>query len=278
MCATQWWHVLWKLKLCVKEWVEKVEKVEVTVNVFMLSAFKSVCCQVWCCRLTGCDGSGPPQTRCRLGALLNNHAPFLLLHRLGGVSITSVLAPLHNPNVALPIHQIPLFSPHPLVPRQYCRQYKLWWDFSRKIVYFLSVLCFAAYCLSSLLFSKEINQLSPEVDLVHSEISACQDVLWLLHSLVAEFLSPSLPLYLPIWPVQVHHQNNYSKAMCSSMSSEMNFGPTLRTSEKPAELILSPSHFHVCCTQFVSATCYCAEDYKSMGLHLIAICILSVVL
>ncbi len=62
----------------------------------------------------------------------------------------------------------------------------------------------AASCLGSLLFSQEISQTSPEVDLVHSKISACQGVLRLLHSFAAQCLSHSLSpiFYLSIWPLQ----------------------------------------------------------------------------
>lgn len=67
----------------------------------------------------------------------------------------------------------------------------------------------SASCLASLLFSLEISQTSPEVNLVHSKISACQGVLQLLHSFAAPRLSLSLVFCVFIWPLQLHSYLRY---------------------------------------------------------------------
>lgn len=141
-----------------------------------------VCLRVFVSRIWGCRQTGAPQTRCRLGAMLNNPA--------------QTGRGLHHSCFILSTYP-PHLSPHPPVPCQYRQQYKLWRDFSGNRKQFTSSLfCVvpppAASCHGSLLFSQEISQTSPEVDLVHSKMSACQGVLRLLHSFAAQRLSLSL--------------------------------------------------------------------------------------
>lgn len=133
-------------------------------------------------------------------------------------SPSQLFYPRRNPTTALPIHLSPHLSPHPPVPCQDRQQCKLWRDFSRNWKQFTSsLLCVvpppAASCHGSLLFSQEISQTSPEVDLVHSKISACQGVLRLLHSFVAQCLSRCLSPHLSIWPLQLCHLKNDFRAV-----------------------------------------------------------------
>lgn len=167
--------VLWKVRLR-----EKREEV--------LMRLCWACLRVFVSRIWGCRQTGAPQTRCRLGAMLNNPA--------------QTGRGLHHSCFILSTYP-PLLSPHPPVPCQYRQQYKLWRDFSGNRKQFTSSLfCVvpppAASCHGSLLFSQEISQTSPEVDLVHSKMSACQGVLRLLHSFAAQRLS--LALRLPSSP------------------------------------------------------------------------------
>lgn len=85
----------------------------------------------------------------------------------------SCFEPRRNPSVALPIHTPPTHT-----PASTCQHHQPPCDrtfFCRSAENSLPPPT-AASCLGSLLFSQEISQTSPEVDPVHSKISACQGV------------------------------------------------------------------------------------------------------